>query len=263
MNTLKGVIVTLAKAGKDGGAGTPITIEDDGYAGELEIGRYYLDSRIFFGSYSGFKADKDKNVFPKSNLAKDGKTKLYRAVVKVRNKGEKNFTKYLDNNLRLLKINGNHVILWEIALVSQEGQFFVTIQKVYDDYLFNDDDKVYCRTFEKWKQIMEYIDSKVIINQLPPISELPPPAAAVIKSNGLLPNTGRVLWYNKAQQLGLIITPDGNRKIKGWQITRQGSRLDYYESGEKVSYMGITSPMNVERPTSFDKEAYGVKLLIE
>lgn len=267
MDKLKGVEIELTKDGE------VIPAEPDGYVGELTSGTAVIAATVLRGfPFIGIKVDGKKNVVKKKDWSEAEGIKVFQAVIPIKTaeKGGMNHTEYPDNNLRLLEIHPNgHVALWEISLVSQEGYFFLTTQKVYCDQCYRDGDRIFCAPFVKWPQLTGPMPedgfNRITLTNLLKIENLP--LVCDYKStqtarNGLRPNTGRVLWFNLAQGYGAMNTPKGMARVHWTQIMKEG-RLAFFETGDLVSYKYLTKPNQTKaRKTTFPREAYVVSLLL-
>lgn len=241
-------------------------IENDGYLGKLSADKALVEMRVApqdaskFAVY-GFTVDGKKNV----QLKKDysimvGTERCYKMLVRIEQYGELRFTEYPANNFRIMRLSrkGNATI-WEIALISQNGEFFLTTQNTYSVICYQKDGEMVCPQFEKWPQIVdflrEYTAAKWLSKEFRPISDKP-----AIKTAPNLPPS-HVLWFNYASGVGAITTPEGTARVHWSQIARR-PRLAYLIQGEKVSYEKLQAPnVTKRRETAFQKEALGVKPL--
>lgn len=266
MDKLRGVMVELTKDGQ------VLEVEPDGYVGELTNGQAVITATVLRGHpFIGIDVDGAKNVTPKKNWSRIEGLKVFQAQIPIKTgkKGGVNHTEYPDNNLRLLEVRRNgQVALWEISLISQEGYFFLTTQKVYCDQCYRKGDRIFCAPFTKWPQLVGpppnnkrrgiTLTELIPLDSLKSVSEYRKIQAYI----NLPPNTGSVLWFNLSQGYGLIITPDGKQARVHWrQIIREG-RLAFFETGDLVSYKYLMKPNQTKaRKTTFPREAYVVTLL--
>lgn len=257
MDKLQGVVIELVKDGQ------VLEVEPDGYVGELTNGQAVITATVLRGyPFIGIDVDGKKNISPKKDWSEKEGKKVFQTKVPIKTgeKGGVNHTEYPNNNLRLLEVHHNgQVALWEISLISQEGYFFLTTQKVYCDQCYRKDgDKIFCAPFVKWPQILAFLDGKMAVQNLPLMSDYKNTPQA---SNGLVPNTSRVLWFNLAQGFGAITTSEGMARIHWSQILRE-ERLAFLETGDLVSYKYLMKPNQTKsRKTAFPREAYVVSPL--
>lgn len=238
----------------------PITPEYDGYVGEMTSGQAVITVTVFRGhTFVGIDVDGKKNVVPKKDLSKIEGLKVFQAKIPIKTggKGGVNHTEYPNNNLRLLEIGLiGRIGLWEISLISQEGYFFLTTQKVYDDTQYCDGDKIFCAPFVKWPQMLSFLAEKMMVQNLQPISEYKSTPQST--NRGLAPNTGHILWFNLAQGFGAITTPKGMARVHWSQIIKEG-RLAFLETGDLVLFKYLKKPNQTKkRETAFPREAYVV-----
>ena len=151
-------------------------------------------------------------------------------------------TRYPENNLRILfpEEKGRFEI-WEVAIVSQDGLFFLTTQMAYEAKCFKEKDgKVICPRFEwetKWPQLIEIIKSIFEREELPPISEYVAPSLS--KAEGLQKNQGVVVWWNLAQGMGAIVLDEkGTLARVHWKgiLPDPKRRLKSLLPGQIISY---------------------------
>ncbi len=264
MDRINGVSITVSMDGN------VLEVQDDGYLGKLVPGQALIEVYVLPGcNIYGFTVDGKKNVVPKKDWAllarppKEGKH--YKARVQIKTSLEGVYhTEYSDNNLRLLELNSDgNVRIWEIALISQGGDFFVTIQQTYTVCCYSDGQKVVCPRFdEKWPSIVKLL-GKLLgdkVKGLAPVKEYQPEPEPTV--DDLAPNTARVLWFNLARGgIGAITTPEGEARVYWKQVTKR-NRLAFLVPGEVVRYESLGTPFQTRaRPTAFKKQAVGVKPL--
>jgi cold shock CspA family protein len=253
-------------------------VDADGYVGILTTGTALIEVHIEPNvRICGLNIDGRKNVVLKKNLApltkppSEGKFYQTKTQVVMDIEGIR-CTKYPDNYMGLLELTEEGQLkFWEIALVSQLGYFFLTVQQIYRTDCYHDGERIVCPFFEgkphKWPQLVQLSVQLLteMQNKLKPISEYrsePEPAVY-----DLDPNKGRVLWWNRAQGLGAIVTSEGEARVhwKGIKQTRLRSRLAFLTAGEIVQYQSLRPtpiPPFKERRTSFKWEAVDVEPLI-
>ena len=157
----------------------------------------------------GFSVDGNKNITPAKNYSKIGR--VYRKKVPIHipiHKDKEPYTQYNENHIKLLEFGtGGYFAVWEAAIVFQNGLGFLTAQRVYEDFLY--EDELYCPNFdEKWPQLVEFMKNICrnrgtdIFSKLPNIIEYAPEPE--ISGNHFDDGIGRVKWYNLAQGFGAI-----------------------------------------------------------
>lgn len=247
-----------------GGRVKPIAV--DGHVGQLEKGKAQIQVKIaprYKGITWPVSVDGKKNVTPKKDWSNGDKEAIYLCsiLVKMALLDHVFHTEYPENNMRLVRLDGRKIQIWEISLISQKGEFFVTEQMNYEAACYRDGNKVVCPRFEKWPQMAAFLNQILgdKAERFLPISKYQPEAA--ITADGLEKNQGRVLWWNMAQGLGAIITPEGSVRVH-WSEVAKRPRLAYLVVKEVVTYDGVRMPVQTKaRSTSFSLEAVGVKPL--
>ena len=241
--------------------GKRIEIQENGYVGKLTPGQALIEVLTLHNHLHGFTVDGRKNILPKRNLGLSDEGRHYEIKIKIQIKTGLNgvyHTEYPQNNLRLLKIDPDGTLhIWEIALISQDGDFFLTIQKTYETHYYREGGKLICPRFAEWPQLVDFI-MKIAGDGAKEI----PTHKTSDKGNAcapdLAPNTGYVLWFNHAQGVGAIQTPEGPARVHWRQIAKR-NRLAFLASGEIVRYASLERPTHTKaRPTSFKKEVLGV-----
>lgn len=176
-------------------------------------------------------------------------------------------TKYPMNYMTLVEVDVDKpgfVRIWEVALVSQKGLFFVTTQCTYEVQCYQDDGQLRCPFFETVNLrpffvslFAELLSSK--LSQLPPVSEYIPPADPPKP----WPDHGQVLWWNCAMGLGMIQTTEGVARVH-WSNVKDADGLVCFDKDDIVSYDELGKPFQTyERKTSIKLEAFGVRKVIK
>ncbi len=243
----------------------------DGYLGQLAPGRLTLVATTSDNNTYPFVVNGPKEI----TLLNSDEAPHYQIKMTIASTQDGVcHTKYPANNLRLLRIGlSGKIQIWEIAAISQHGEFFLTAQCTYQTRCYRDNGRIRCPKFEegpkKWPQLQELLGELLApeIAQLPQISKYRP-AKLAPNGLGLTPNTGRVLWYNAAQGLGAILTPSGVARVHWTQIVQRGRRR-YLRKGKLISYSSLVSLLipkaqpgpyaKLPRPTSFKWEVLSVK----
>ncbi len=267
--------------------GDVIQPEHDGYVGQLEpVDTAIIEAKVRNGSNGyGLAVDGNKNVVLKKDWMPfedpEGSGLLYQQKVSIKLSLEKTpHTEYVSNHLRVLKLYADgRTELWEIALVSQSGNFFLTVQQTYAVccYYHNGEEGVVCPYFQmpphEWPQLVsilkqlfaEEVGTGNLTRGIRYQPEMQP------SSNDLAPNTARVIWWNVAQGFGMVMTSEGPARLHWSQVTPR-SRIVMLESDELVKYTAIRTPVHKkspkdstakERKTSFQREVVGVKQCAE
>lgn len=256
---IPGVTVRVIHRGYDG---TEIPVADDGYLGRLTTHALELHIRVEQGyRIDAFLVDGNKNVVAKKNLIEQpGSNKLYELTIPVHQKGTQSgfYVTYPTNNLRLAEQKETGTVqLWEIAVISQNGDFFLTIQPTYRVECYRHGNIIVYPYFEKWLQMNDYLVSLLPSTVQPgPLDDykVEPP----LSTNGYTDNEAIVQWFNDAQGLGALVTNKGVARVHWGQVPKRGRRA-YLRPGEKVRFQELKPPtQTTARSTRFKWEATGV-----
>lgn len=136
--------------------GVYVTWDDIGYIPELSMGK---NISVIINAQSNiwaFKVDKEKNIKQLQNFSQAG-NKIYRQEIPIRKRGKNPYTLDNENDTRLLRINDFCFDIHEVVIVFREGKGFLRTQRVYEDFCFQNGEKVYCPRFEKWPQLIDFL----------------------------------------------------------------------------------------------------------
>lgn len=232
----------------------------------------------------GFTVDDKKNIEPKrneymaldpalspeDNLAlakkkgrKSGNHKEFSINLEVKwsRKAEAFHTQYPRNNIRLLKFNETDVELWELSVVSLNGEFYYNEQMTYRWELYSDKGKIVSNsnTFSEWPGMVQLMNSVVgkNVTRLPDIKF----ARKISKVDGGTPPpfAGMVLYYNIAKGVGAIWTDHGQARAH-WSAINRPERKQFLLEGEIVTYTKLVEPNSADPTlqTAFQFEARGI-----
>lgn len=259
MSSIAGVTVAVFQNEKK------VPVANDGYLGKLSTKPLVLQVTIAPERHDvhGFTVDGTKNVVPKKDVADDPTAgKIYQLKIPVQAIGTSGaYTTYPTNNLRL--VEGAEVgtaNIWELAVVSQNNDFFLTQQLTYQADCYVQKGQATYPRFENWPQLNEFLVPLLSPNLvLEPIEAYQ--ADEMLPTSGLGNFDGIVQWFNDAQGLGALVTKNGVARIHWSQLPKRPRRA-YVRGGEKVRFQQLRLPKQTkERPTGFKKEAVGVTLL--
>ena len=246
-------------------------LANDGYAGQLtEADTCILRVTTERNDVVGFTVDGKKNVGLKKNMACDlglyGSAYQQKITVKYGEKTGVWHTEYPQNNIRLLEFGDNgRFRVWEIALVSQDGRFFVTAETTYEAACYRDGFRAVCPEFDKkWPQLVTLLSDLLVDIDIPPFSDYRP--VAQTEPAALADNTGRVLWWNSAQGIGMAVvnkdaSPNGIARIHWSQLApRTENCLAYLSPGDHITFTATRSAHQTKmRATTFQCELIGAK----
>jgi len=245
--------------------GDEVKIEGGGHVGYLEAGQSALLEILFSSDREIWpvRVDGQKNIVPARNDSEMEDVVLCRTAINIKeSQSGVAHTQYPDNHVRLLRrVDAGVVELWEVALVSQDGSFWVTAQKTYSIAVgLDENEEFYCPQFEeRWPQLVSFLSELLAGEELPALANSAADAAA--DTSDLGPNKGTVLWWNSAQQMGVIATMKGNARVHWSQIVAQNGSRRFLVAGQRVVFHHLRRPKTNpgSRPTGFKKEAIGVK----
>ncbi|KKR02976.1 MAG: hypothetical protein UT31_C0034G0004 [Parcubacteria group bacterium GW2011_GWF2_39_13b] len=201
-------------------------------------------------------------VLKKDNGEKPGEHVFAKTVSIRRNDGiNPPFTRYPENHFRIVELCGNQLRHFEVALIAQNGRFFVVKQLTRAGELFRDEEVVF-PPLVGWEEFTDLLTEIAKGRALKHTSKAPMPAFPA-PANGLGNFQGRVLWWNLAQQFGAIRLRNGSAaRIHRSHLTRPNSRLAYAATGEIVEFEKLSLPnQTTDRSTEFRSEAYAAKVL--
>jgi len=241
-------------------------IEGGGRVGYLEAGQSALLEIAFPSDREVWpvwpvRVDGQKNIMHAHDDSEVESVILCRTAIRLKeSQSGVAHTQYPDNHVRLLRrVGPSAVELWEIALVSQNGVFWVTTQKTYSIAVGIDESGEFvCPQFaERWPQLVSFLSELFEDEELPVIADDP----IVETPATLTENQGIVLWWNAAQQMGAIATAKGNARVHWSQIVAQNGSRRFLTPSQQVVFDHLRKPKVAPdgRPTEFNKEAVGVK----
>lgn len=212
--------------------------------------------------------DEEKNIRPLDGITlPDGKRRYVLKIPIVTNSQGIKYTRYAFNNMRLLNVlkknkgKKTRVAVWEIAIISQKGDFFLTCQKIYRGDLYRDGENIFCPQLANWTSLMEWIGRLVKINKLPPIDELRDYSPGENAWLDINPGQGVVEYFNLANGVGRILTHKGQIPVVvHWSqiIGNPGARLRCLKTGDRIQYSCLIKPKDPQKNLL---EAIGVKVI--
>jgi len=190
-----------------------------------------------------FNVDGNKNITLMKLRSEDERFSVFSKKISI-TKTDFNIltTRYPENNLRILfpEEKGRFEI-WEVAIVSQDGLFFLTEQKTYEAQCFREDNgKMICPRFEtktQWPQLMTVVKPILEKEELPPTPKNTPPSPT--KAMGFSKNHGKVVWWNLAQGWGeIVLDAKGTTAKVHWKgiLPNPKRRLKSLLPGQIISY---------------------------
>jgi len=255
--SVKNITVEVLSRGK------VLSVEKDGFLGEnltdLQLRCFVPKQKIL--TPICFSVNGVKDVFPMKDHSRNPGTSLFMKKIPVdRVYGGILTTKYSTNNLRLAVLGRQgKLTIWEIAIVSQDGLFFLTQQMVYQEVQFFKNGRgLSCPYFEeerrKWPQLVKMLKPIMEDKKLLPISAYNPPSPLQIE--GLEKNQGIVDWWGLALQMGvIIIDKEGTAARVHWKNLPPNINggLRKLEAGQLVSYQ-VLAPLTGAKSIQFQFE---------
>ena len=147
----------------------------------------------------------------------------------------------------------NRVHVWKVALVSQNGEFFLTVQQAYDTTAHLSSRNTLC--FPRF-QAHRLLERTLVANapaDLPVTSEqdfIRPESLAV---NGLKDGEGVVERWYPARNMGCVITAKGPARVH-WSDVPPRPRLRFLVEGERVRIGTLGTPPQVGIPTASQRD---------
>ena len=174
-------------------------------------------------------------------------------------------TRIDNNSIRIVGVSPTgECVLWNIAVVSQEGLFFLVFQTMANDLAFREGDGVSIPGFQvtpKWVCLGQFLEDLLsdpeVLSQLTlkDVTEYrPAPAVSFVD--------GRVKWYSLRQQRGAIQTPKGDAVVRWGTVPKRDDGLRYLVPGEVVSDYSLRSiaSQGKGRPTGFQWQVTSLAL---
>lgn len=281
MNGIEGVEITVFA-----GEARPVALQvaEDGFLGRLKSGVLTIVARVASGlPIYGLDVDGKKDVRLRANKAAktdppmEGKEFHARVAVEYGegvsyNGGQETeyrevfFTRYPANNLRLLRLEpSGEFHIWEIAIVSQNSDFFLTVQETYSGSCYKSDDGLACPKVNKWPQMIQLMADIIEEAGLASLPDLITYSEDTRPPDRYIGNTGIVLWWNHAMGMGVIQTHDGQARVH-WTQSPKRPRLAFLQKDEHLFFEEVGSPVvkprpdGSVRPTAFKLEAKGITL---
>jgi len=192
------------------------------------------------GNFIGLSCDGEHRVTEKKNHSNVPGITVYRSVIPVKATTERGgrtvtvspFCCHPTNHIKVAELYKNgHVKMWEVAMVSENGNFFVTVQQTYDTWAYRENGKVTLPALNRWLSMMKVLNKHLDPRRLKDIAEFT--STPEITADGLENNQGRIAFFNKAMGFGIVKTANGDEKIH-WTELDFGHRSEF-RPGEIVS----------------------------
>lgn len=136
---------------------------------------------------------------------------------------------------------GGYLLVWKVALVSQDGEFFLTVQEAYDVQVHEDEKgKLRIPRLAGHKQL-----EKLLVANVPddlqrfPLSSFQkmsgPPEESLKANEGIVER-----WY-AARNMGCIVTSHGPARVH-WREVPERPRRRFLVEGERVQFADLRTP---------------------
>jgi len=259
--------------------GKPVSPRSDGYLGSYDFGMFEIEIIPEEGRYLVLRQDQDreKTLHPIGSYPAEHSWKLFRHTVLIYpGKLGLGITKYPTNHVKLVRIYSNEKAetvfqLWEIAIVAQyNGEnnqmgFFLTTQMTNESQIYKDTAGNILLLgypgFTNWESLRYYTTMLVGTTEMPDIALWP--AEKKQEPQKFENNTGKVLWYNLAQQFGLVtFGKDGQVARIHWSQIRSDGHLKRLEANQMITFSALVLPHQVTtRATTVPWELKGVEVI--
>jgi len=255
-----------------------ISIRDDGYLGQFDSSDHLILEVAAKSAALVFSQDQDskKTLHLISPSICDMENHYERSIriyeEKVSGRG---VTKYPTNHVKCVCIhrdNGRTIFqLWEIAIVSQlksgasMADFFLTTQMTAESEVFRDEsENILLPDFEGykyWESLKYYMERLIDPNTLTSISSRS--SDPIIETPRFENNAGRVLWYNEAQQFGLVRFGKRAQVARvHWSQIRSSAEHKKLSARQMVRFAELVQPtQTTTRPTTIQWELKGVEAI--
>ncbi len=183
-----------------------------------------------------------------------------------------NTVHYPENMLMLAQyVRENGVLtgeahIWEVALVSQEGKFFLTVHWHCSTPAFKSLKNTVCFPGSTRHRLLEKVLVENVPDDLPllPISFMEP--MEKMRPKGLRKNEGIVESWYAPRNMGCILTSQGPVRVH-WTDVPPRPRLRFLKDGEKVRFLELRVPpenpkteFRAVRKAQFELQAYGIEV---
>lgn len=177
-----------------------------------------------------------------------------------------------DNNLHFVGIDSTgHIQVWQVAVVSQHGEYFATLQKLFEySAIWNDEEGFVEFPGVEWPQLKEWLAKQFIDWRQGPEEDGVLPEAISAEDTSMedeledeAEDVGVVVFYNLARGMGVIKMKNGVIARVHWT---QLNELRYLFAGELVKVRELVDAEKIQgiysdRKTNFKWEARGVTLI--
>jgi len=236
----------------------------------VKEGPLKLDVSLYTEGYVAFIVDGAKNITVCRNVSEEPSQSRHILSVPVKRRQGDLSTAYPQNHLKVLQVvderRGLFAVI-EIAIVSQRGHHWGTVQETWRTrFHCAADGHLHEPQFPDWSQGQEFFRD-YMPNVTDPCKE--EWKELEVDMDGVTAQTGRVIWFNQAQQMGAIRLAgqyeDGRDRVirVHWRelgVAESGDR-NYLEVEQLVNVWGLKKPhMREGRTTVFREEASGVTL---
>lgn len=171
--------------------------------------------------------------------------------------------KYPRNHLKLLvPLEMGVFQVWEYALVVQHGRMFTVLQQVYQDTCYrNKEGKVICPAFSHWEDLLALLEAMFAERQ-DVRSHAHYRSRKPADANGIPEGQGLIQWWNCANGVGAVLTPNHTVAKVHWKdvhVKQRGTpQLITLLPGTWVRYRTLAKPNSNGRASEFKLQARGV-----
>lgn len=210
-----------------------------GAIGQLSPGKYELEVLVSSRyRYFVLHANKQNNITGATPIGSEPgvRAKYFHDVI-VQN-APRAFTRFPDNHIRVLKMRpGGLLNLYELALVAQEGNFWVSFQQTWETRAYADGDRVVLPELSKWETLMAWLtEHRKELGKLAPVSEYIPAPDTAPDTAHLSPNEGVVKFFSRAKGWGVISTAKGDAFVHWRDCPETISGERKLEKGQRITF---------------------------
>jgi len=143
---------------------------------------------------------------------------------------------------------GGGLVLWEVAIVSQKGNFFVTVQDKYRASVFLHDGRVTCPEMSRWPELVSVIDTLYRetgdagyagIQHLASAEDIAEQShreeLRLLNRKQIKKGEAKVVFWDERKVFGVLQAPDREARFSiGQAVPRPGQRRVHFDPGETV-----------------------------
>ncbi len=235
------------------------------YVGPAKVGRALLEVHVPAGmALVGFVVDEAKNIREADNDVPAqfhaSRGQLIKRTVTLEEQKSVVAPKYPRNHLKLLvPLEMGVFQVWEYSLVVQHGRMFTILQQVYQDTCYrNNGGKVICPAFSHWEDLLALLEA-MFADRTDVRSHAHYRSRKPADANGIPEGQGLIQWWNCANGVGAVLTPNHTVAKVHWRdvhLKKRGTpQLIALLPGTWVRYRALVKPSSNGRVSEFKLQA--------